>query len=76
MIGKLKNNIKLNNMKLENLQEHILPIADIDINNNCESNIGIVLEQRRNIFHKHTNIVYNDIDSRRNVCIIRIKYLQ
>lgn len=75
MIGKLKNDIILDNMDLDSLQKHITSIDDININENCNSDIGYILDQRRNIFHKHSDIIFNDIESRRNVCIIRIKYL-
>ena len=76
MIGKLKNdNIILNTPDLDSLQEHIIPIDNIDISENNNTDIGYILDQRRNIFHKHSDIVFNDIESRRNVCTIRIKYL-
>lgn len=76
MIGKLKrDDLNLNTMDLESLQEHIVPIADTDINDSVCSDLGYIIDQRRDLFHKHSDFVHNDAESRRNVITIRIKYL-
>lgn len=74
IIGELKNTD--NKQTTLNLEEHIVNVSSIELNESCHSDVGYILDQRRNIFHKHTDIKFNDIESRRNVCTIRIKYLR
>lgn len=76
MIGKLKSGIDVSSMTLEQIQEHIIHSSDFSIDNEINSDIGYVIDQRKNFFHKHSEFLHHDNDSRRNIITIRIKYLK
>jgi len=76
MIGKLRNDIDTNNMTLEQIQEHVIPMSDSIIDKENSSDLGYIIDQRKRYFHKHSDFEYLGADSRRNVITIRIKYLK
>ncbi len=76
MIGKLKTDIDTSAMTLEQIQEHIILSSAISIENDICSDIGYIIDQRQNFFHKHSDFEYLNNESRRNVITIRIKYLK
>jgi hypothetical protein len=76
MIGRLKNDIDISGMNLEQLQEHITTVSETTIDDDNNSDIGYVIDQGRNYFHKHSDFYYKDTDAKRNVITIRIKYLK
>ena len=76
MIGKIKSDIDIKDMSLINIQEHIIPLSDSTIDSNNSSDIGYVIDQRANYYHKHSNFDYIDSNARRNVITIRIKNLK
>jgi hypothetical protein len=76
MIGKLKSDVDVSGMTLGQIQEHIVMASEFAIDDEICSDIGYVIDQRRNFFHKHSDFSHQDIDSRRNIITIRIKYLK
>ena len=62
-------------MSLDEIQEHIVPISDIEINKDLPYDIGYIIDQRRKIFHKHSDFEYENLETRRNVVAIRLKYI-
>lgn len=76
MIGKPKNEINLNGLSPDQIQDNIIPLSETLIDQHTNSDIGYIIDQRKNIFHRHTNFEYMSRDSRRNVITIRLKYLK
>ena len=76
MIGKLKSGVDISGMTLEQIQEHIILSSDFLIDNEIYSDIGYVIDQRKNFFHKHSEFSHQGNESKRNIITIRIKYLK
>ena len=76
MIGKLKPDVDVSGMTLGQIQEHISLSSEFMIDSEICSDIGYVIDQRKNFFHKHSDFSHQGYESRRNIITIRIKYLK
>lgn len=50
-------------------------VRTIELEDKQFSDIGYVIDQRRELYHKHTQFKYGSAESRRNVVAIRFKYV-
>lgn len=50
-------------------------VRTIELEDKQFSDIGYVIDQRRELYHKHTQFKYGSAESRRNVVAIRFKYI-
>lgn len=73
MIGRVRDDVNITT--LEDVQKNIITLSDTMIENGS-SDTGYIIDQRKNIYHKHSDYEYIDRDSRRNVITIRLKYLR
>ena len=55
--------------------EIIETVRTIELEDKQFSDIGYVIDQRRELYHKHTQFKYGSAESRRNVVAIRFKYV-
>ena len=49
-------------------------VQSIDLYKPQFSDIGYIINQKQNLYHKHSRFSYKSIHSRRNVLAIRFKY--
>lgn len=75
MIGKIKDDIDTSKMSLDDIQEHVVPLADTWIDHENNSDTGYIIDQKREYLHKHSDFDYINTNAKRNVITIRIKYL-
>lgn len=76
MIGKLRSDVDIKGMTIDQIQEHIVQLSETQVDQKSYCDIGYIIDQRKNIFHRHTEFEYNGRDSRRNIITIRLKYLK
>ncbi len=66
---------KLMIAKFNETDEMAGKISSIDIDENVTGDIGYIIDQNANLFHRHSDFVHQNIDARRNVIAIRFKYI-
>jgi hypothetical protein len=70
MIGKADTDKKNENGSQKKIKE----IQTIDLDKHQNSDIGYIINQKRDLYHKHSKFSYKSTHSRRNVLAIRFKY--